>query len=477
MNKKIIIAIIVILLLITGFFAVTQEFPFQTDNFSGNGEEFPGEDFEYSDDFSPDKPPKIVPNWIRPVRWFRSNRGGMAIQEIPSRFAALRNEYALAILFAEEDILPDYLLPFYNDEFYVEIRTLYEKGEQIRTQWIFRDINATVRLIAVFNESEEISEGYEFPAEEAEEIVMEMTDEELLIAEEEMTELTELTLSTELDLSEELALSEEEYENFADYYEEQILIGLRNNSHENINIPGFIEIYDEGAHLIAEYRYGDDGNKTKTEFNFKDKLLMSALVLQWQNDERGGSFVEFYEDFYRYNRSFYLRGIERKFYKDGVISFAQEPTIISFPLRIMDAEQINYFIGDRLNPYPEFFGDFQIQKNNKIIYTADERGRIMTQIMYDEEEEIVWIVQNIWSNERIIKTSKKEGEIELLAEYEYNADGDRIVERNIRNGKLERIVRSEGKIDIEELYIDNVIVLRAVWDDGRKISETRIGRQ
>jgi hypothetical protein len=32
----------------------------------------------------------------------------------------------------------------------------------------------------------------------------------------------------------------------------------------------------------------------------------------------------------------------------------------------------------------------------------------------------------------------------------------------------------EGTREIEELYMDGVVVLQAVWEDGRKISETRM---
>jgi hypothetical protein len=68
---------------------------------------------------------------------------------------------------------------------------------------------------------------------------------------------------------------------------------------------------------------------------------------------------------------------------------------------------------------------------------------------------------------------KTQNDTVLLAEFAYDSSGDRILERNFRNGILERLVRTEGKVDIEELYLNNVVVLITVWEDGVRISETR----
>ena len=46
--------------------------------------------------------------------------------------------------------------------------------------------------------------------------------------------------------------------------------------------------------------------------------------------------------------------------------------------------------------------------------------------------------------------------------------------REINNDMLERIVRTEGIMETEELYLDGIIVLRALWEDGVKISEERV---
>jgi hypothetical protein len=63
---------------------------------------------------------------------------------------------------------------------------------------------------------------------------------------------------------------------------------------------------------------------------------------------------------------------------------------------------------------------------------------------------------------------------ERLIEYEYNGEGDRIFERNFRNSVLERTVRKAGDREVEELYMNGAVVLRTVWEDGRKISDERV---
>jgi hypothetical protein len=132
-------------------------------------------------------------------------------------------------------------------------------------------------------------------------------------------------------------------------------------------------------------------------------------------------------------------------------------------------------LGEKLNSYPGFFGEVFVYENERIVYTTDERSRIISQTLYDSENKIVWVINNTWLNDRIVSTLKKEGGTEYLAEFVYDSGGGRILEKNYKNGILERVVRTEGKTDIEELYINNMVVLRAVWEDGRKISETRVG--
>jgi len=390
LTRKIAAAFIFILLLSAGFIALTQE----------------------SDGDMPVVPEmeKNPPEWAKGARWFRSNAGGMALEEMPSRIAALRNEYALLIDFAGREELPEFLYPFYDEKYFMEIRVLYEKNEKAHTQWIFRDIDGTSRLVAVFAEKNAADE-------------------------------------TQADVKEEP---------------------------QKNNASGFIEVYDENSFLSAEYRFFQDGGKSRTDYIFKDGLLLSSTVFLWEEDDDGGKYAQVYADYFRYNRSSFLRSVQRVFYKDREISSLNDPVVIVFPSGIMAAARERFFTWERQNSYPEFFGDVLAAKDSKMSYSTDDRGRITSQTLYDENDNVIWVIYNTWRNERIISTLKEEGGKVFLAEFEYDSNGDRVLEKNYTNGVLERVVRSQGKTDIEELYLNGNVILQAVWEDGRKVSETRM---
>lgn len=487
-KKKAGIIFIIVILLFAGLIALTQE----ADEFSpgaGARQELYGENEDsdafsgaYGEDFlSDNKPARKMPEWVKPARWFRSNAGGMALEEIPSRLAALRNEYALVIDFAGPEELPEHLLKYYDDEYFIENRKLYKNGEETRVQWLFRDINGTTRLIAVFREPK-VTENDDVIKDDAvnddfikndvvkdddvilDEVVFEKAE---INAEESGIEndgaaVHDLIIHDGVEVDDEIALED------GGVKEKGETVKRERNS-----LQGFVEIYDKNSLLLSEHRFFEDGNVIKTEFNYKNNIIISASVFSQEEDS--GEFIETYADFFRYNRSSFLRAVERRFYTDGDISRMENPLRISFPGNILDAAKNDFFMSEKMNTYPEFFGDLSVRKDSRIVFTTDDRGRVLTQTHIDSEDNVIWVIKNTWQDERIVSTSKTQGDIELLAEYEYNSAGDRIVERNIRNGVLERLVRTENKRDIEDLYFNNVVVLQAIWEDGRKISERRMG--
>ncbi|WP_461256629.1 hypothetical protein [Treponema sp. R80B11-R83G3] len=440
-GKKIILIVIPVLLLFGGIIALTQE----ADEVLPDIE---SEETEIALDYKLEQ----GDGWIRPARWFRSNSGGMALEEMQSRFTALRSQYALAINYVSNEELPEYLLPYFNEKYNVEVRILYKKGEQIRTQWILRDEKGNTRLNAVFIEPE-------LEPEIKEEIVItEKSTELVAIGEKE----AEILARTEEEKQEEEAKEEKSEEK----PKEEAKVVINKNIKKR---KGFIEIYDKNLFLMSEFKFFEDGRAEKTEYTLKDNILISAASLM--SDNNGENFKTSYIDYYRYNRSQYLRCIERIFQKDGVLD---EPVIVAFPKRMMDSVEKDVFIGEKINIYPEFFENEYVGDGFKMIFDTDERGRILGETLYDDEDKIVWTIKNTWKNGRIVKTLKTEGDTVLTAEFVYNAEGDKILERNFKDGVLERIVSTEGKMEIEELYMDDLVVLRAVWEDGRKISETRV---
>ena len=467
-SAKIIIPIIVlVLVLFAGIIALTQEID------SGLNDLDIGEDdtlLNYEDGFELERD---IPVWVKPPRWFRSNAGGMALQEMQSRLTALRHEYALMIDYIHRDELPDYLISYYDEEYILEVRILYKNGEQQRTQWIFRDEQSRTRLNAVFiepeaeiivleelsavSESTEPVDSEEIDKEEAQTAEAPLDTAEIQ-AEEDVLAAQEESAQDETE-TEEIAQAENEEEDTFDY-----LLDVKNKK-------GFLELFNEESFLTMEYRYYENGRIIRMEYSLKDNLLIKAEYAQRNINKREDDFKTLYIDYYRYNRSLSLRNIERIFMTDTKFD---DPVRVAFPRRILDAAREGLFIKERLNLYPEFFGNVYVYEGYKMIFDTDNRGRIMSQTLYDSGDKVVWVIHNIWQNNRIVSTTKTEGDLVLLAEYAYSSNGDIILERNLKNNILERVMRAEGNREIEELYMDNAVVLRAVWDNGRKISETRV---
>jgi hypothetical protein len=122
----------------------------------------------------------------------------------------------------------------------------------------------------------------------------------------------------------------------------------------------------------------------------------------------------------------------------------------------------------------EFLQDVIVPEGGRVIYTTDSRGRVLTEQRLDNEENVIAEIRNTWSADRLSSVFYTAGADERLTEYEYDENGDRILERNYNKGLLERVVRSYKERDVEELFMNGELILRAVWEEGRKISEERV---
>ena len=478
-NKKLLTIAILAILLFAGIIALTQELDTpQTESKEEKKEEKKDEEAEKS-------PIIRVPE--KPMRWFRSNAGGMALEELGTRFVALRYEYTLAIDYSPYHDIPDILLPFNNNDFTTEIRTLYRKSDIIRTQWIFRDKNGSTRLNAVFIEQkkEEVKPQEKTAAAQGTESKEQGTEsKEQAENKEQGTEKKEQAENKEqgtenkeqgAESKEQGAENKEQAAGNGTQLTEEKPAAKKSAEKKPAKEPaspliGFIEIFNETGFLTSETRLYEDGSKDKIEYTAKNNLIISAAVFLWDKEKK--DVAASYTDHYRYNRSLSLRGVEREFFKD--MKNEDEPLLIAFPRRLMDAVNEPFFKSQRENIVPEFFGDVFVKAESKIFYESDDRGRIISQTLYDENNKVIWVIKNTWLNDRITTTVKTEGDNEFTARFEYNANGDKIVERNFKNGVLERVVKTQGKTDIEELYYNNILVLKAVWEDGRKISEERV---
>ena len=365
----------------------------------------------------------LLPELRHGERWFRSNAGGMALEVSPTRTLALRNPHALVVYHTGPQNLPQLIRPFFNANLLIEVRVLYTDGQESRRQWIFRDAAGRSRLVAVFANEAEPEAG-------------------------------------------------EPYELLSESYENGLLI-----AQTVIHPDGFIEIYDEDGFIIEEHRFRSDGSITRTFFFYADGAVIRAETWQQVLREEGPVFERLYTDHFRYNRSRLLRSVERVYHDEQRIEIGDNAIRVAFPRHIADiVGETADFIEEQLTEIPQFFGDITAAEGNRAVFDTDERSRVLSQTMLDEDGNILFTIDNTWIGDRIVSMRKLEGGVEFLTEFEFDADGNRIIERNFRNGVLERVVRTQGNREIEELYLNNVLVLEAIWEDGRKISEVRVNR-
>jgi hypothetical protein len=467
----------VALLLFAGIFALTQE---STDDVGNVPDEY--DDFTF--DLSGAEEPYT--QWMPPgpPRWFRSNAGGMTLEETRSRLAALRNKYALVIDYAAPGEIDSRLLPYYEDAYSVEIRILYEEGFETRRQWLFHDESGIIRVNAVFRHVSDIL---------PDEFAAEMTDAETADADEIPDDEAVDVLAGDQDAdllgdSDELAADDEAEEDAGlDPADEALFVAVlpvlpdegmpdMDSHHVDALISatalslGFIELYNANAQIIEDRWLFDDDSVIMILYSYNGSIMLKAETRKMLS---GSEFEAVYTDYYRYNRSYSLRHIERVYYVGLVI----EPVRLTFPGRVLDAAADDNFIGEKLSVVPEFMGNSSANEGFRLIYDTDSRGRVLSQTMIDDKSEIVWVLKNTWVGDRIVSSLKTEGDDVKLSEYEYDDGGDRIVQRDTHNGVLERVVYTKGINETEELYMNGVLILRAYWEDGRKISEERVRRR
>jgi hypothetical protein len=404
------IGLAALFLLFAGIFALTQE----ADEDSSL-DELPLDDIFVSfpeEDEAEEPPPLWEPPG--PPRWFRSNASGMTLEEIPSRLAALHNQYALVIDYAAPREIEPRLLQYYQNDYIVELRVLYEQGVESRRQWLFRDKTGNTRLNAVF---------------------MPPSD----------------TIDT---------LSDDEPQETPAPVSRAAPVSM-----------GFIEIFNERTRIIEERQFFDDNSEVLIIYSYNNNILIKAEAHDKLPD---GEFHAVYVDHYRYNRSYSLRYVERQFHQYDRDAPYIQPVRLNFPARVLDTALDKNFTNDLLTVSSDFMGTFTAGEGYRITYQTDNRRRILTQTMFNNKNEEVWVINNTWSGDRIVAMQKREGDDEKVTEYEYDREGNRILQRDIHNGVLERVVHTDGENETEELYFDGVLMLKAYWVNGRKVNEERV---
>ncbi|MDR0399948.1 MAG: hypothetical protein LBH51_03300 [Treponema sp.] len=365
----------------------------------------------------------------------------MALKRAESRLTALRSPYCLLVEDGSIQDLPGLLLPYYRSPWRVEIRILYKDGEEARRQWLFREGSLT-RLAAVFTRNAEEDDGEEAEPE-----------------------------------------GEEEPEE---------------DGGEEDRPLGFIEIFGDHGLITTERQFLEDGElaidyiyrsaRAQGNLSGNRQVLVRAetrrLSFDGESEDSEGSGESaqniLYTDYYRYTRNHSLRIIERIFpppseKREDSEDGAQNSIVqLRFPRRSLDSETEISFVSPVLAYGSRFLEDARPGDLQRVVYTTDPRGRILSETRTDEEGNILGEIRNTWTGDRLTRVVQQTGEEERVIEYSYNQEGDRIEERNYRNGVMERVVHVQGNREEEELYMNGELFLRALWEDGRKVREEQV---
>jgi hypothetical protein len=408
------------------------------------------------------------------TRWYQSNAAGMALESAYSRLA-LRGKYALSIAVISPGELPEILREYHNGDYTIELRTLYEDGELSRRQWLFKDSAGVTRLTAAFNSNQYIDSSG-IPAAETPAAFIWQPD---------TAPPDEAAPPPGAPPPDETALPAavpEEAAPAGDTAGEETgsaEAGTEEASEEAEEAPdqsGFIELYGSDGLITEEHQIDPQGKDQITAYIYNNQLLLraEARIKTPKNGETEETIEDYYTDYYRYSRSYSLRSVERVFRSAASAVPAEERIRLAFPHMILGAARDFGFVSPGSAYGSDFFEDVLLDSGFRVLYTTDDRGRVLTETRRDEEGNVIGELQNTWSGDRLVRVRWLSGEDERVTEYEYDAEGDRILERNSSRGILERTIRREGDRDVEELYMNGKVILRAIWEDGRKISEVRV---
>ncbi|MCL2382340.1 MAG: hypothetical protein FWC64_12275 [Treponema sp.] len=367
---------------------------------------------------------------IPAIRWYRSNAAGMALEFTPSRLVAMRSEYSLSVEAAAPEEIPAILLPYFDSSYRIELRTLFQGSAEARRQWIFRDSRGFAMLVAS-------GSAYFFGGDGQED--------------ERRTGFIEFRNSEGSVVRERLFEEDLSQWEFRFFYTGNIL-----QSSQAWFKPAPAPVPVPASPPEYEYPYEYAGT---IEAPPEPEIPELALL---------------FTHFYRYARSGALRAIDRVFHGAA----EENADRIAFPrtgpamASAREAGNVPIFYT------PGFIlSAIRIAEGARVSYTLDNRGRIVSEVWTDEDGRIVGEFRNTWLNDRLAAVLWRSDDGEWRVEYEYNAAGDRVVERNFRQGVLERTVtRQEDGRDMEELFMNERLMLRAIWEDGLKISEERISQ-
>jgi hypothetical protein len=306
----------------------------------------------------------------------------MAIEQVWSRTAAMRNEFCLSVEPVGYWRLPESLrrniTSYYDSSYYMELRVLYENEEAIRRQWIFRDGGGLTRISATGTGS--FFGGDDTEGEKGRGFIEILNNEGAVLRE----------FQYEDDLSE---------WDFRYSYGEGFLLRVETWYKE----PPAPEEPEEEPEIIEEN--SDEDGEAKEE---------KPPHPPPREERKDPVFVRMYTDFYRYTRSGSLRAIDRTLH-EGI---EQSPPRLVFP-RLGPGVSLGE---DLITPGGAYTAAFLrrdlAQEGITISYHLDNRGRILTETWRDGEGAQIGQMTNTWAEDRLQSMEWKSREDLRLTEFE-----------------------------------------------------------
>jgi hypothetical protein len=409
--------------------------------------------------------------------WYLSNPSGLALERSPSQMTALRAEWSVSVEQAEENALPDILRPYYETGFSIELRVLYNRGKPTRRQWIFRSGSIT-RLNASMpaEESRKTDEKAGETARPAEKGPEDETDRN-----EDETGRPENGAERPQDAAEQPETGTSRQEDGTEQPDGK----TAQTDYQEGRLP-FIELYSPEYFLTELFQILASGERYSTRYRYSGGVLIAS-------ETRLGEEL-LWSDEYRYTRNYKLRGVERRYAekevpeKEPVKDTGENSSEESSSGEVR--EQSDSLVRLRFPPRgisfisPESPYDYRLRTGAlrdvfmtdavTVRYNTDEQGRVVYEEHLDGDRKQIASLTNEWSGERLLSVTWNSGDVSGKVEFDYTQDGENSGERNYRNGILERQVTRDGNREIEELYRNGRPILRAVWEDGRKITEERL---
>jgi hypothetical protein len=405
---------------------------------------------------------------VNDVEWYISNPAGMALERVmPLR--ALREKNALAVREVKPEDVPREIRKYYSEPWRITCSILYEDGKRIKTQWVFRDqMQIALFVAAISDNGSGFIEWYDDQGFLVEEqrldadgsgyfISYSYKDHTLLKAVAHFVE----AVSQEASGEETTALSElveELVPGIIIPSEEDELSLIETDMTETPiidNLSDIVNTPETAAPSAAEMVRNPDGPATIPE-------TFVAIT----GRERGPVWT----DFYRYTRSKGLRSIERVFHSPGT-----QPELIHFPRFVEGGHTDVNFVDVPAPRVSIFLSDMMNIESSKIDYTFDNKRRVITETHRGEDGAVIGELKNTWENDHLVSVNWTSPGGERRVAYIYDETGEFTREEDYNNGVMERSVTRDGEREIETLYRDNKEILRAVWLDGRKVSEERVG--